>query len=1000
MRPVELRLRAFGSFAGSEVVDFEALSARGLFVVSGDTGTGKTTIFDAMSWALYGVMPQKQPTEVRSHHVAPEVRTEVGFTFDCDGQRYAVTRSPAQQRPAKRGSGTVEEPAAAHLVRIDDDAATPLATRPSDVSRVCAELIGLGPEQFRRVILLPQGEFSRFLLADSRDREPLISRLFGGEVYEHVIEQLKQERAVARERMGGRDRDLVEQLNAARTHLGHARKALGTEPPHGPDQADEADGRDEVDEVAGPETPDRDRIAVLLADLDAPLAALREEVQGLHVRATEAVAAHQRATEAATRFDDATRLRRELQELDDEHDAIVAGRDAAERSALARPVVVAADELEAKRAAAQRSAAERDRRRGDLGVAFEALGVDVDVSSATAVTHALAEHRRLLEGDRAAIGALRDAHDAAEAAATTRREVTEQLDVTTLERRSVVERIDELDGREPDLRRLALDPATIDDEIGRVTDRIEQHRRLLDLVSGHADAAGGARRAAERYDTAFAAFVSTEAPRLAAGLRTGAPCPVCGSTEHPAPADPGRLPPTTYEQVERAAADRAAANATLAEHEALMAELRSALGEQADVTVEELEVQRHALEQRRSAAVVAGEELRQLLAAREQAAAQVTDADTRLAVLQERGTTAAEDLRRRTEDLTRAREAAAGVDVERLERRAEALDRIDGLVEGLERCFTRAASDVDLAAAAAGALADSSEDTPFDTADEARAVLLDTAEEERHLEAARRHDEQRITTRAALDTLTLQGIPAERPSMERTEADAAAATRRHDERLAVHRTVGDAATYATDALAHHDRLLADSAGVRCRAELLERVVTVCTDGGPGVEMSLKRWVLTRELDRVTDAANVHLGRMTGQRYTLRRPDRRDDGRRSFGLGLEVFDVETGRARSTSSLSGGEQFQASLALALGLADVVSHGGTAGGHRFEALFVDEGFGSLSTRSLDDAIETLHQLHASGRMVGAITHVDAMKQQLHVGIEVLRRADGAGSTLKVHP
>ena len=165
-------------------------------------------------------------------------------------------------------------------------------------------------------------------------------------------------------------------------------------------------------------------------------------------------------------------------------------------------------------------------------------------------------------------------------------------------------------------------------------------------------------------------------------------------------------------------------------------------------------------------------------------------------------------------------------------------------------------------------------------------------------------------------------------------------------------------------------------------------------------MSLKRWVLTRELDRVTAAANVHLHRMTSQRYTLRRAEEQGDGRRSFGLDLDVIDAQTGRPRSTRSLSGGEQFQASLSLALGLADVVSHGGNSSGKRFETLFVDEGFGSLSTQALDDAIDTLHQLHATGRMVGAITHVEAMKQQLHVGIEVRRRDDGQGSTLLVHP
>jgi exonuclease SbcC len=140
--------------------------------------------------------------------------------------------------------------------------------------------------------------------------------------------------------------------------------------------------------------------------------------------------------------------------------------------------------------------------------------------------------------------------------------------------------------------------------------------------------------------------------------------------------------------------------------------------------------------------------------------------------------------------------------------------------------------------------------------------------------------------------------------------------------------------------------------------------------------------------------------MTGGRYGIQRATEVTDGRRTFGLDLEILDAHTGRARSPKSLSGGEQFQASLALALGLADVVSQGGTGSGRRVEALFIDEGFGSLDPRALDDAIETLHHLQATGRTIGAITHVEAMKERLHPGIVVTRHPSGKGSVLTVNP
>ncbi|MFM7684951.1 MAG: SbcC/MukB-like Walker B domain-containing protein, partial [Actinomycetota bacterium] len=173
-----------------------------------------------------------------------------------------------------------------------------------------------------------------------------------------------------------------------------------------------------------------------------------------------------------------------------------------------------------------------------------------------------------------------------------------------------------------------------------------------------------------------------------------------------------------------------------------------------------------------------------------------------------------------------------------------------------------------------------------------------------------------------------------------------------------------------------------------------RIVFRTCNGDAGMGVKLERWVLAAELERVTQAANVHLARMSNGRFRLGRKEGK------VTLDIEVFDSNTGRARATSSLSGGEQFQASLSLALGLADVVSHGGTASGRTFEALFVDEGFGSLDPKALDQAIEALLMIQAGGRMVGAITHVEGMKERLHTGIEVSARADGRGSTLKVNP
>jgi exonuclease SbcC len=211
--------------------------------------------------------------------------------------------------------------------------------------------------------------------------------------------------------------------------------------------------------------------------------------------------------------------------------------------------------------------------------------------------------------------------------------------------------------------------------------------------------------------------------------------------------------------------------------------------------------------------------------------------------------------------------------------------------------------------------------------------------------------------------------------------------------------VNDLVQRIQGSLDEFDRTVKESGDLRTQYQSVLWAHTVC--GGKGrIKVNLPRWVLGRELDRVAQAATVRLLKMTNGRYSLRRRELAMENRSERGLDLEVFDSHTGVARVPKSLSGGEQFQASLALALGLADVVSHGASGSGQRSHALFIDEGFGSLDPRALDDVIDTLQQLQATGRMVGAITHVPEMKERLHQGIVVSKRQDGRGSTLRVNP
>ena len=196
MRPLSLTFQAFGSYPGTHTIDFASLGARGLFLVTGPTGTGKTTVFDAMVYALYGRLPggRSSEGEPRSHHAATDVETFVEFEFQVGDQHFVVRRSPTWERPRKRGEGMTSEAGKATLARLDGTGSTSLATQPREVDTACRQLVGLDATQFQRVVLLPQGKFTDFLLAQPEVRKELLSELFGGGLYQEATDWLKREK--------------------------------------------------------------------------------------------------------------------------------------------------------------------------------------------------------------------------------------------------------------------------------------------------------------------------------------------------------------------------------------------------------------------------------------------------------------------------------------------------------------------------------------------------------------------------------------------------------------------------------------------------------------------------------------------------------------------------------------------------------------------------------------------------------------------------------------
>lgn len=1013
MKPIRLSISAFGAFSEQVEVDFAALAPRGLFLVSGETGTGKTTIFDAMCWALYGTMPLKEPHEVRSDHIDASKRCEVAFTFDTGSGRYTVTRNPEQLRPASNNpKRMVKEAGAATVVRVPDDGGQSelLANKVSEVSRTCEALIGLDAKQFQRVILLPQGEFNKFLLANSGDREKILERLFGGEIYDRIVDELKATRVARQSEVGDVESAIAAALDSARKHVETADAALGQGDEHenadglpGDDAPDsdesslnvEASLDDEVDD----EPLDRDALGAGVARSQVALERCRTELEAATDQRTSAQTAHDAAVTGARRFDDAGALRTRVADLGARAEAVEADRIAATVSARARPIIDAADALDAAEKAHRDAMSARDERTKSIVEALTEIGAPSDDLDPLALQRQLAERQTAHAADTEKLRARRAADDALANATKARAELEIQVKDAETSLTAAATRVWKIDERLPDVRAAAIDPDTIRAAI-ETAEQLAEARATLDRLG--VDLVPFSERraaAAEDHRRVLQNFTETQAPRLALTLESGEACPVCGSTEHPSAAAAGDTEVVGWDEVAAAAGRLTDADTAVRELESQITGLRGRLGD--SVAIEVAVLHERVGEQRTSLqrATTAAAELTSLEDEHKKLTAETARLTTETGRLGEAHEQATRNLAQAEEAVHHATEAAAGIEPEVLDRRASVLngfgDALDGYVEHVDAVTSTAS----LSASRHGDLTKQLQGSEHADVVAARAVVWAPDKEQAALAAAEKHRSECDGALGALHALEAEGVPDERPdpTVTDTALQRADADKKRLETLVA--TVEFNLDGATTALDDSDRLAVDSGDLRIRADDAARAHQVCAHGGPALQVSLKRWVLAHELDRITASANMHLAGMTNGRYGLRRVQVQRDGRRSFGLDLEIDDTNTGRPRSTSSLSGGEQFQASLALALGLADVISHGGTAGGQAFEALFVDEGFGSLSAGALDDAVETLYRLHGTGRMVGAITHVEAMKQALHVGIEVTRRDDGRGSTLTVN-
>ncbi|MFF9168260.1 MULTISPECIES: AAA family ATPase [unclassified Streptomyces] len=993
MRLHRLDITAFGPFGGEQSVDFDALSAAGLFLLHGPTGAGKTSVLDAVCYALYGAVPgARQGMTLRSDHADPGTRTQVTLDLTVAGRRLEITRQPPWERPKLRGKGTTTDKAQTWLREYDAAAGAwrDLSRSHQEIGEEISRLLGMSREQFCQVVLLPQGDFARFLRADAEARGRLLGRLFDTQRFADVEKRLADRRRATEAQVREGDAALLADAHRMQQAAGDAM---------------------ELPELAPGEPGLADAV---LAAAAVARATAREQLTVAHCRLAAAESAHAAAGRALEdtrelarlqeRFAQARERARLLEERAGDHRAAQARM---ERSRKAEAVAPALELRDAAEADHERAAREESRARallpetyaeaGATGLAAAARRAAEELGGLESARRAeqrlavlLDERAGLDRQERADDGVLADAEQWLAGWEETRAGLQARIDAA----QEAATRAEQLaERREPAQRRVRA---------ARERDRLAAETEA---------AAAEVRRAEQETLAAKEHWLEVKerrldgiAAELAARLADGEPCAVCGATEHPAPArkDAGHVD-REAEDAALAAYQQAQQRRDEAErrHGAVREALAAAGAEAGDDPLDRLtreadEIERLFGQARRDASALhaAQEELRRAEQERERRSADRQQAAVRVAERVGHRERLERERALLEEELAHARGTAASVAARaaQLERRAALLTDAAEAVRAAEDAAQRL-KDAD------ARLADAAFRAGFDTPRDAAEALLSDADHralQRRLDAWQAEEAAVRALLAEADAAAAaQQPPADVAAAERAATDAA-------ERL---RAAASARDAAARRCAELDRLSAHAAqGVRRLAPLREEydrvarlaALTAGTSADNERRMRLESYVLAARLEQVAAAATARLQRMSSGRYTLVHSDDRT-GRGRSGLGLHVVDAWTGRERDTATLSGGETFFASLALALGLADVVTD--EAGGVRLDTLFIDEGFGSLDDQTLDEVLDVLDSLRERDRSVGIVSHVADLRRRVHAQLEVVKGRTGSDLRRRGH-
>lgn len=1025
MKPLKLTMTAFGPYKDQEIIDFSELMGHRLFVVSGNTGAGKTSIFDAICFALYGDASGEDRSDskmLRSHFADDHMYTSVDFIFELKGRTYRVFRQLAHVKVGNKGAtGDRYE-----LYGVVHEKEVPLTDRfiVTQVNDKLREIIGLTKEQFSQIVMLPQGEFRKLLTSKTENKEEILRRIFKTGLYKYVSDHLNEKRKQMQQ-------ICTELGNIREYHINNVKGSLA--------------GREESDLYNVFQQQHYNTFQVLEAleqEIDYYAKKMMEKKQQLQVETTkqqEQTAVYHQAQNVNEQFvllDQKITARQQLVEQEQDIQRKTMQLERAEQAVHLHVYELHHVEI-----------TEELTRKGKLFEDAISECVQAEAALQVAVVQSKQEEGKeelrkqtLLELDRLQ-GYLPTVKEidqkeqrvvllASEAEALSKqcKDAQDEIETRQAERLATVTGVKELEAKAVHLPEKTEMLALLRQQAAVIQEYLNLIQKSLKEQEEEREHSKAFEIADRVYIEVEDRWIEGQAGLLASHLRNGDSCPVCGSVDHPKKATTTEDIPTK-EELERLRKEKSTSEKKHLEAKAKLVATEQQIQEKQQEVIEQglsldgIQETYHTLVKEGKALAEEEKQLKVEHAKLAPLKLALESLDSKLDELRKQKELVLNSLNEKktahaTEKALYDQSLAAlPEDVRSLEKLEQRIRVVDESKQQLEAVWKKAqlqyqeANDRNIRAVAGRNSAESLKSEANVNMDKANlsyieALLHAGFDTEEAYKAAKMTDGTRATLKQLIDGYKTSMASVTKQIEELSTA--LTGKERQDLAVLLHRLqelekhIDSIRSGYIQAENNYDK------GTEYKANILEaehqcneaeREYQLVKDlynvvrGENGKKISFERYLQIEFLEKIIHNANQRLQRISGGQYYLVRSDRMENNGKQSGLGFDVYDNYTGHLRDVKTLSGGEKFNASLCLALGMADVIQS--YEGGISLETMFIDEGFGSLDEESLNKAIDTLIDLQQSGRMIGVISHVQELKQAIPAILEVKKTKEGYSYT-----